>query len=720
MSSISTLFEQLGLVDCAVLKYEKEQDFTVIYAPHTWFFWFFPDASASDTLTITSNNAYIENFLPDAKQFWSSPSGTQLSSGIWREKRFNKSGMPKEFCLECIAASAEGQHFLIINNAQSQFDQKQQTLQVAREVLLSHDKMQAEHDYLSQKLQTIIKRNETVLDLHLPVEQAISNADIGVVIVDKKHHVLFLNASAYSCFELDMGEDGPSPFSIVQQLLEGQYPEATDLLTSAQSWNGELYWQSPPNYRKWLQVSIRPVVSGANQVSHRIITITDATRVKHLLQKNEDLALKDALTGVSNRQYMWSLLDAQTKSSFPISLLFIDILKFKSINELYGHATGDKVLKDIATRLNSFTDQECHVCRVGSARFAIVYLPPKEADYGEQRALARNLAENILKKLTVPFLTDKKVTCHIETAIGIAIYPQDTQDSETLIKAANMALADNKIHRDGSISFYSRALRDAQAQKLKMEVKLKNALENEEFRVYLQPILDMESERIVKAEALLRWRTPEGEEILPDVFIPIAEQTGLIVPLGNWVIKQVCQLLTFLREKRIDIKLAVNISPKQVSNRYLLDFIKSTALRAGVDAQRLELELTEGVLIDDYEKASSLLNSLRDMGVSIAIDDFGTGYSSLSNLKHLPIDHLKIDRSFIRELDMNEDDRAITLAIIAMAKQLKLSVIAEGVETGEQKAFLKEHECQAIQGYLFSKPIPADEFVRLYRKQHPI
>jgi EAL domain-containing protein (putative c-di-GMP-specific phosphodiesterase class I) len=173
-----------------------------------------------------------------------------------------------------------------------------------------------------------------------------------------------------------------------------------------------------------------------------------------------------------------------------------------------------------------------------------------------------------------------------------------------------------------------------------------------------------------------------------------------------------------MREKQINIKLSINLSPKQVSDRYLFDFIKSTTKQSGVDAKRLELELTEGVLIDDYDKASALLSSLRDMGVSIAIDDFGTGYSSLSYLKHLPIDYLKIDRSFVRDLDLNDDDRAIVLAIIAMAKQLKLSVIAEGVETDQQKDFLKQHECQAVQGFFFSKPLTTDEFFKFYRKQN--
>ena len=226
-------------------------------------------------------------------------------------------------------------------------------------------------------------------------------------------------------------------------------------------------------------------------------------------------------------------------------------------------------------------------------------------------------------------------------------------------------------------------------------------------------MLDLKSGQIIKAEALLRWHRPNGEIVSPDVFIPIAEQTGLIVPLGNWVISRAGQILKILHQYDAKLKLSINLSPKQIQDRHLLEYIQAMLEKTGVSAETLELELTEGVLVDNYTKVQIVLEQVRQLGMSVAIDDFGTGYSSLSYLQKLPIDHVKIDRTFVQDLDTNENDKAIILAVIAMAHSLQLGVIAEGVETEEQRAFLHQHACDSAQGYLFSKPIPLDQFCQL-------
>jgi diguanylate cyclase (GGDEF)-like protein len=721
MIPLDSLFQSLGLVDCALLKHQANNTFTVIHAPVGWFYWLFPDAKENATIQLENDGSFIHNFLIDAQEFWLNESSAsdkqQIQSGIWKETIKGPNGQSKEVCLECIAAIAIEQRFLIINNAESAYEQKQSTLQTARETLLSHDKMQAQHDILSERLSSVIKRNETVLDLHLPVEQAIQNADFGVVIIDTSQRVLFSNPCAYDYFELDPFRASVTPFAIIKQLIEGQYPESVNIFQNAKTWNGELYWHCPPNFHKWLQVSVQPVRNNASAVAHWVITLSDTTRIKHLLQKNENLILNDALTGLHNRQYMWKFLDKACTDSRPLSLLFIDIIRFKRINELYGHASGDKILQDVALHITEIAPKNSYVARIGSARFALIIHFEDNLSNTEQHIIVNEVSAKLNERLSVPFLTQSNAPCLVETNTGIAFYPQDSADAESFVKAADIALK-GAVTSSSKTKFYSKAMLIANEERLQLEEKLKSALENDEFRLFLQPIIDTYSERIVKAEALLRWKSPKGEDVSPDIFIPIAEQTGLIIPLGNWVIKQVCGLLSFLKENDIDIKLAINLSPKQVSDRYLFDFIKATTTQSGVDAKRLELELTEGVLVNDYEKASNLLNSLRDMGVSIAIDDFGTGYSSLSYLKHLPIDHLKIDRSFIRDIDISEDDRAIVLAIIAMAKQLRLSVIAEGVETEKQRDFLHYHDCQSMQGYFYSKPVPADEFIRFFRKHN--
>lgn len=721
MIALDSLFQSLGLVDCALLKHQQDNTFTVVHAPVGWFYWLYPEAKENATIQLKNDDSFIQNFLIDAKEFWFDNNITntkqQVQSGIWKETIKGPNGQRKELCLECIAALSAEQRFLIINNAEVAYAQKQSTLQTARETLLSHDKMQAQHDILSERLSNTLKRNETVLDLHLPVEQAIQNADFGVVIIDASQRVLFSNPCAFAYFELDPFRSDITPFAIIKQLIEGQYPESVGIFENEKTWNGELYWHCPPNFHKWLLLSVQPVRNNANIIAHWVITLSDTTRIKHLLQKNENLILHDALTGLHNRQYMWKFLDKACLETQPLSLLFIDISRFKRINELYGHANGDKILQDVGVRIEEVAPINSYVARIGSARFALIVTFEDHLNAEEQHNTAFTLSTEINERLSIPFLTQSNVSCSIETNIGIAFYPQDSTNAESLIKAADIALK-GAVQSSKKTKIYSKAMLIANEERLQLEERLKSALENEEFRLFLQPIIDTYSERIVKAEALLRWKSPKGDDISPDVFIPIAEQTGLIIPLGNWVIKQVCQLLSLLRENDINIKLAINLSPKQVSDRYLFDFIKATTTQSGVDAKRLELELTEGVLVNDYEKASNLLNSLRDMGVSIAIDDFGTGYSSLSYLKHLPIDHLKIDRSFIRDIDISEDDRAIVLAIIAMAKQLRLSVIAEGVETEKQRAFLHHHNCQSMQGYFYSKPVSADEFIRFFRKHN--
>jgi EAL domain-containing protein (putative c-di-GMP-specific phosphodiesterase class I) len=251
-----------------------------------------------------------------------------------------------------------------------------------------------------------------------------------------------------------------------------------------------------------------------------------------------------------------------------------------------------------------------------------------------------------------------------------------------------------------------------------LEGALRHAIEKDQFELYVQPIYDLNTNKIVKAEALLRWHISDEETISPDIFIPIAEESGQIVAIGRWVISNVCKLLSQLSSQNLSVTLSLNLSPRQIADRHLFDFISNAVSKNKVSPDLLELEITEGVLVDNHDKARKLLQELREMGVTVAIDDFGTGYSSLSYLKYLPIDSLKIDQSFVIDLDFNTDDQAIVLAVIAMAKSLKLDVVAEGIETEEQKLFLQEHECLVGQGFLLSRPLPIFDFIKLVELNH--
>ncbi|MEM0912841.1 MAG: bifunctional diguanylate cyclase/phosphodiesterase, partial [Pseudomonadota bacterium] len=414
--------------------------------------------------------------------------------------------------------------------------------------------------------------------------------------------------------------------------------------------------------------------------------------------------------GLPNRQYFWQTLEHKIRRQDPLYLLYLDVQHFKRINELYGHSAGDHILIQAAKRIKDFTAEQDFVARIGADEFAIIRLCNNSNDEKYNKQSCEKFADALLNAFIQPLYTNKQQGCTLAINIGIAHYPNHALQAESLVKNADIALGEARLPENPSRKFFSSALQKNVEEKLELETQLRKAITDGNFDIYLQPILDLNTESVVKAEALLRWQVRDEVFVSPDVFIPLAERTGLIVPLGKWVIRQVCELLADFRKSNLNIKLSINLSPKQVTDRYLFDFISSTVKQLGVDAKKLELELTESVLLEDYDKATHLLSEFRKMGVTIAIDDFGTGYSSLSYLKHLPIDHLKIDRSFVVDLDKDEDDKAIVLSIIAMAKQLHLSVIAEGVENKRQRDFLKQNDCASAQGFFYSKPMPVNEF----------
>ncbi|MDM7859054.1 EAL domain-containing protein [Alteromonas sp. ASW11-36] len=705
----SSLFQALGIIDCAILRYMGRKHFEVIFTKDEWFFDLLPEATGNSKFELAENSAFLNDFLLDAEDFWQKHNTGQIHSGIWTENTANR-----QLHLEAIAAYAGGERFIVINNMQHEYKEQQKTLQVARELLISNDKIQAQHQYLNDRLSKVLSQNASLLELNLPIQQAIEHASIGVIITDQKFKPITFNPASWSIFELDPQSADTTPLAIVTDMFDDQFPEIERLKAHRSSWSGDLYWHYPPRYHKWLQCEIHPVMDEGLGLKHWVITLADVTRIKYLLQTNEDLALHDSLTGLPNRQYFWQTLEQSIRAEEHFFVMYVDIDKFKNINELHGHLTGDSMLISVSKRIKKRLQRSDFLARIGADEFAIVIKPSPDIELEPGSDIldrVTDIAAVLREDSRSPHFTERDERCNLPLRIGIASYPADASTTEAIMKAADLALHAAKLFSQDPIQFYSSDLKTASEARLRLESQLREAIAKEQLQVYLQPIYDLSSGRIVKAEALLRWFPTKDSSIGPDVFIPIAEQTGLIYPLGKWVITKVCELLTVFKQHNINIKLAMNVSPRQVSDRHLFEFIKSTAERLGVDAHKLELELTEGVLVDNYNKAQKLLNSLREMGVTIAIDDFGTGYSSLSYLKHLPIDHLKIDRSLISDIDTNEDDRAIVLAILAMATQLRLKVIAEGVETMEQQEFLKQHRCASAQGFYYAKPMPLESFI---------
>ncbi|HSZ09274.1 MAG TPA: EAL domain-containing protein [Steroidobacteraceae bacterium] len=429
----------------------------------------------------------------------------------------------------------------------------------------------------------------------------------------------------------------------------------------------------------------------------------------------EYLAYHDGLTGLPNRS-MFSKLLAQRISEArrydkQLAVAFLDLDRFKQINDTLGHEAGDQLLVEVAARLQGCVRDSDTVARLGGDEF-VVLLP--EMEDGKQAIVVAQKILAVIGKAFTLIGHEFRVTA----SIGISVYPQDGQDEQTLTKNADIAMYQAKAEGKNNFQFYSEKLNANSLERLTLESSLRHALERNEFRLYYQAKRDMRSGRIAGMEALLRWEHPDLGTVAPMQFIPVAEDTGLIVPIGKWVLKTAClQSAAWQKEGLPPLSVAVNMTARQFLDEYLLQDLAAILKDTGMNPNLLEIELSESLLIHDVETTLRILTGIKLLGVRIAVDDFGTGYSSLATLQRFPLDTVKIDRSFIGELVGPSEDAALADAVIAMGKSLSLTVIAQGVETKEQAEFLRAHACDELQGFYFNRPLPAYQFAQLMRAQ---
>jgi diguanylate cyclase (GGDEF)-like protein len=419
------------------------------------------------------------------------------------------------------------------------------------------------------------------------------------------------------------------------------------------------------------------------------------------------MAHHDALTGLPNRTLLADRVGQAVARAHrrqgKLAVLFLDLDRFKDVNDSFGHAIGDLLLTAVAARLTASLREDDTVARLGGDEF-IISLPDVN-----DAAEVTSVATHILAELALPFTAGgHKLQAH--GSIGIALYPGDGDTAETLMANANTAMHHAKESGRGNYQFFSAQMTERVRRRLSTETKLQDALERGEFIVHYQPLVDLVTGRIVGAEALARWPQPDQSLMSPAEFIAVAEDTGLIIPLGEWVLQEACATAKELQTLQPGLRIAVNLSARQFREKDLIAMVERVLSETQLDPALLELELTEGMLMHHAEETVLTLARLDAMGIRLAIDDFGTGYSSLSYLKRFPIHTLKIDRSFVRDISTDLDDAAIVTAIVAMARSLKLNVTAEGVETDEQAAFLRSLACDLAQGFLFGRPMPAAEF----------
>ena len=425
----------------------------------------------------------------------------------------------------------------------------------------------------------------------------------------------------------------------------------------------------------------------------------------------EQLVLYDQLTGLANRSLFRENLNraigrARHQDTM-VGLMLLGVDRFKLINESLGHEAGDRLLRLVTARIADCLDKGLLLARFGSDEFAIVL-----ADMA-----ARQDAADLANQITAAMATPFEINGHdifITIGMGIATYPLCGWDADSLSNCANTAMHRAKEQGRNQFQFYTRKMTAGELQRLVLQTSLHHALDRREFTLYYQPQIDIESGRVVGTEALLRWLHPDLGTLGPDQFIPIAEETGLIIPLGEWVLETACRQCKAWQNAGLPaLRVAVNISPRQFREPALGTIIAAVLADSGLAARDLTLELTEGTLMEDFEASRITLARFRNMGLHLAIDDFGTGYSSLSYLKSFPIEVLKIDKSFVRDITTDPDDATIAAAIIGLAHNLRLGVVAEGVETAAQLDFLRAQGCDTVQGYLYSRPVPADDFAVL-------
>ncbi|MDD3449177.1 MAG: EAL domain-containing protein [Gammaproteobacteria bacterium] len=481
------------------------------------------------------------------------------------------------------------------------------------------------------------------------------------------------------------------------------------------TWQGEI-WNRRKNgeiYPQWM--SIGTLDAEAGEMAHFVAIFTDITDKKRSEDTIHYLAYYDGLTSLPNRplfeeKLVQALRDGQRRGRW-LAILYLDLDRFKDINDSLGHASGDRLLRAVATRLLEAVRNNDVVARLGGDEFVI--LLSDLADGNAASRAAATVARKVIAALADPFNLEGHEVL-VTASIGIALAPQDGEDNGELIKNADTAMYQVKSSGKGHYQFFSREMNLAIRRRLRLEHCLRKALEQGEFHLVFQPQVSVREGAVIGMEALLRWRQPHGEIIPPGEFIQLAEETGLILPIDEWVLRRACaQARSWVDAGIRDFRLAVNLSGRQFHRRGLILLVGRILSEIGLEPRYLELEITEGSVMADIDRAVEVLRGLRQMGVRLAVDDFGTGYSSLSYLRRLPIQTLKVDRAFIREIATNAQDAAIVEAIIRLGHSLGLQLVAEGVEQPEQLSVLESQGCDSVQGYLLSRPLRAADATAL-------
>ncbi len=566
----------------------------------------------------------------------------------------------------------------------------------------------------------ITKRKRAEANL-LKLSQAIEQSPASVLITDAMGRIEYVNQHFCEITGFSAQEVlGQSLLVMHAEFIsKSQYQAILESLRWGQTWRDELSYKKKDGTRIWEYASISALRDDRGAITNFLVVKEDITELKSYKEKLD----YDDLTKLPNRLLAFDrlsqiLLSAHRDRSI-VALLLIDLDRFKHINETLGHTVGDQLLKHAAQLLMELLKNEIRedvtLSRLGGDEFLAILPDLREAIDAEE------IASKIIDEFSKPFLLEQH-EIYVTTSIGITIYPDDGNDAKTLLRNVDVAMYRAKEAGRNTYCFFTAEMNRQAQERLILESYLRHALERNELVLYYQPLVDARNGQLVGAEALLRWHHPQRGLISPDQFIKLSEETGLIVPIGEWALKNACQTAKRwqgIRYGSLSLLIAVNISPRQMRDSDFVERVENILKQTGLPPRCLELEITESLLVEDFDNTFHFMEDICDLGVRFSIDDFGTGYSSLNYLPRLPFDVLKIDRSFTRDITRNKDQANLTKAIIAMAHSLDLKVIAEGVETIEQWQLLRDQGCDIVQGYYFSRPLPEDVFTAFIKHFSP-
>ena len=606
--------------------------------------------------------------------------------------------------------------------------------QISRPIeLISKDfRRIAKQDYTPLQMESRFKELKSMISgynsmiekiSHSQKEQQLSsivfdNTSEGILITDSDNKIIRVNKSicdisGYSEDEL-LGKN-PSIFKSGHYDLSF-YKEMWKSILETGKWRGEILNKGKNGENYYQILAINTHRDERNKIIEHVGIITDISGIKQTEKELEEIALHDSLTHLPNRLLCNARIEHEIQKSIRngnlVAVMFLDLDMFKNINDSFGHSMGDELLKEVASRIGYNVREEDTFARLGGDEFVIVIGSLKNRDG------ASIFAKNILEIFSKPFQINE-FEIFSGVSIGISIYPDDGDNFDELLRNADSAMYSAKAKGRNNFQFYEVSLTEKVSERLNMETLLRRAIENNELSIKYQPQYSIKNNKIIGLEALLRWNNPELGEVMPDKFIPIAEETGLIMEIGRWTLLNSCrQLKTFLNSGNSSLQMAINLSSRQFWEPGLEKTVKKIIEETGINPKNLEFEITESVLMQDTDQIYEILNNFHEMGITISIDDFGTGYSSLSYITRFPISRLKIDRSFLLNIHSDKKAAEMIISIIALAHSMKLKVIAEGVETVEQLSYLEGHGCDEIQGFYFSKPISPEEMEKLLQDQN--